>query len=101
TGMSGLTIRDVVADTDDPKYEKSIDGEFNPPDGGSGRCVLRERDLGNGDDAAFKKAPRDHKPWNDGLTEITKLRALVREFNEERARIAFGEQAVRVAQDSH
>src|SRR5205807_7082 len=85
-GATGLAIRDVV---DHPKYEKAS----NIADGsdliGSDRCVREEHDLGNGDDAAFQEALRTLKPWNDGLTELDKLRALVREFNEESARIAF------------
>jgi hypothetical protein len=101
-GMTGLTIRDIVADEANPLY-------FGPIEPGAGSefrassadgCPLEERDLQNADAATFQKTIRSLKSWTDGLAELAKLRELVRAFNEESARIAFGYQAVRVAQDS-
>jgi len=83
-------------DPDNVFFVKEPPGSYGPKK----ECPRANRPLNGATDDQFKSSLRQTKPWSDGLTELGKLADLIRQFNEESARIAFAAQALNVSEET-
>jgi hypothetical protein len=99
-GATGLTLKVLIADPEKASFAKKAFNDKSPWSGGPEACTSTPRNLPNANDDKFRQELRSVKPWQDGISDFTKLSLFVREFNEESARISFSTRAIEVAQES-